>query len=135
MAKNKFIPEIPSDFLKESPDPTPVAVPLDFQKPKTLEQLVAEICYNQMALNPVNKNDHVETIDEFDDFEIDDEDPDFISAYEDEHFDGYDNKGNPIYSTPSEAVKPDPDGAPVDTGLKSEDNLDDEKNKTDDNPS
>lgn len=75
-----------SDKGKEKLDPTPMAIPVGFERPLTLEQQVARMMRNQYELQAkVRDMSGVETPEEADDFDIDDDPIELSTPYE-QHF-------------------------------------------------
>jgi len=63
---------------QEIPDPTPVEMPLGYEKPESLESMIARMI--RTTSNLAAKTNHVETFEESDDF--DDDDTDLKSPYQ-----------------------------------------------------
>lgn len=66
----------------EIPDPTPLEIPLDGQRPLTLAQQIERFCQSPEA-NRVAANHGADTFDEADDFDVPEDDavPDFVTRY------------------------------------------------------
>lgn len=66
----------------EIPDPTPLEIPLDGQRPLTLAQQIARFCESP-EVNRVAQEHGVDTFDEANDFYVpdDESEPDFVSRY------------------------------------------------------
>lgn len=64
---------------KEAVDPTPVELPVNSDKPPSLREEMMRFIRVEMSRQA--EKDNLETFDEFDDFKIDDEEPDLSSPY------------------------------------------------------
>lgn len=84
---------------QEIPDPTPVEMPLGYERPESLESMIARMI--QTVNVRAAKSGQVETFEESDDFETDDE-PDLKSPYQMTDME----EEAPIYARP----KPTPSG-------------------------
>lgn len=67
------------DHGKETPDPTPVAVPVGHDRPLTLREEMRRFIRNELS-QQAQEEGH-ESFEEFDDFSIPDEEPDLTSPY------------------------------------------------------
>lgn len=67
------------DNRKEIPDPRPVAVPVGYRRPLTLQEEIKR--FVRAELSQVAQAHELETFEEADDFDVD-EDPELISPYE-----------------------------------------------------
>lgn len=75
-----------NDKGEEKLDPTPMAIPVGFQRPLTMEQQVARLMRSQYEMQAkIRDMTGVETPEEADDFDIDDDPIDMTTPYE-EHF-------------------------------------------------
>lgn len=68
-----------NELHQEIPDPTPVEMPLGYERPESLESMIARMI--QTVNVRASKSGQVETFEEADDFETDD-DPDLKSPYQ-----------------------------------------------------
>lgn len=64
----------------ETPDPTPVAMPVNFHRPKPLQEQMRE--YTRRTLNHLAEQQGAESFEEADDFDIGDETPEPASPHE-----------------------------------------------------
>lgn len=68
------------ELHREIPDPTPVALPMGYEKPETLAQIMSRIIAQNQHLEKMRE---LETEEEADDFNVEDEDDiEFTSAHE-----------------------------------------------------
>ena len=75
-----------NDKGEEKLDPTPMAIPVGFERPLTLEQQVARMMRDQYEMQAkIRDMTGVETPEEADDFDIEDDPVDMTTPYE-EHF-------------------------------------------------
>ncbi|MEM2002530.1 MAG: hypothetical protein QXT77_07805 [Candidatus Methanomethylicaceae archaeon] len=65
---------------RELPDQTPIEVPLDFSRPLTLQEEIRR--FLRIEASYVAENAGFETFEEADDFDVDDEEVEFVSPYE-----------------------------------------------------
>lgn len=65
---------------RQVPDPRPVEVPLSFQRPPSLQEEIKR--FVRLELSKRAASQELESFDEADDFDVDDEDPLPVSAYE-----------------------------------------------------
>jgi len=63
----------------ETPDPTPVEIPVTSQRPLTLREEMMRFIRTEMSQQA--RQDGEETFEEFDDLDVDDEEPDFTTGY------------------------------------------------------
>lgn len=68
-----------NEFGQELPDPTPVAVPHNWNKPLSLAEQIKRFVRNELSIQAAAEGQ--ESFEEADDFEVD-EDPDPLSPYE-----------------------------------------------------
>lgn len=69
----------------EKLDPTPVEIPLDYDRPQSLEERISRMMSQYHRQMQYLKNEEMETPEEADDFDIDDDPVDPVTPYE-EHF-------------------------------------------------
>lgn len=75
-----------TDKGEEKLDPTPMAIPVGFERPLTMEQQVARMMRSQYEMQAkIRDMTGVETPEEADDFDIEDDPVDMTTPYE-EHF-------------------------------------------------
>lgn len=75
-----------NDRGEEKLDPTPMAIPVGFERPLTMEQQVARLMRSQYEMQAkIRDMTGVETPEEADDFDIEDDPIDMTTPYE-EHF-------------------------------------------------
>lgn len=63
----------------EDPDPTPLAIPVNFRRPPSIEEMIQK--YVRTELSTRAQDQGAETFEEADDFDVDD-DPELRSPYE-----------------------------------------------------
>lgn len=68
------------EFGREIPDPTPIEVPLKFQRPPTLQEQIRQMIRSESLRATLSEE--AESFEEADDFDIDDEEDDILSPYE-----------------------------------------------------
>lgn len=107
---------------REIPDPTPVEVPLDYTRPLTLQEEFRR--FLQIEASIIAENAGFETFEEADDFDVDEEEVEFISPYEilemsDEQSFGRESIEGPSGASGQEgpgAARPHGEGAPTGSG-------------------
>lgn len=67
------------DRGRELPDSTPLAVPLNWKRPPSLQEMIKQHIRTEMSLSAQDQG--MESFEEADDFDVD-EDPDPLSQYE-----------------------------------------------------
>lgn len=101
----------------ETPDPTPVAIPVGFRPPPSMQEMIAMYVRRELS-QAAGRNDQ-ETFEEADDFDIPDEPPDPSSPWELD-FDkisaslpiqGQNGPGAPAPAAPSAGAPPPPQDA------------------------
>lgn len=65
---------------REDPDQTPIAIPIGFSQPESIESMIARAVRSHAFMEAARRNNR-ETFDEADDFDVDD-DPELKSPYE-----------------------------------------------------
>lgn len=110
------------DQGREIPDPTPIEVPLDFNRPLTLQEEIRR--FLQIEASYVAQNAGFETFEEADDFDVDEEEVEFVSPYEimemsDEQSFGRESVEGPAGAPGQEspgAAQPHGEGSPAGSG-------------------
>lgn len=69
------------DNKKEIPDNTPVELPIGYRVPETLESMIARLITNSQ-FNQARHAAGEETFEEADDFDTDEDEPDFTSSHQ-----------------------------------------------------
>lgn len=64
----------------EDPDPTPVAIPISFRRPPSIEEMIQKYVRTELSIRAAQQH-QAETFEEADDFDVDD-DPELRSPYE-----------------------------------------------------
>lgn len=88
-------------FGREVPDQTPVEVPLDFRRPLSLQEEIRRFVRGELSMRAVDES--LESFEEADDFEVDDDEGDFVSPYEMTEM-----AEEPAFRDASDLTKPEP---------------------------
>ena len=95
---------------QERPDPTPVAIPIGYQQPDTMEEMVQQ--YVRREMSAYAQTQDMGTFEEEDDFEETDSEEMGLSGYEVHEYDMAPEEPEPDASPPEAA--PEPPEAPAD---------------------
>lgn len=96
----------------EFPDPTPIEIPLEYSRPLTIQEEMKRFLVTEM--NKLRTDDHGSFEDE-DDFDVDDDEPEWTSGYEFEELEpepnapAYDNLDEPSPVQPTEQSEDQPE--------------------------